>query len=98
MPAAATARTTPRTGFGTGDGHTPHEDGHGDPEELAAAPAATFERRWLARMIAHHEESLRLTDEIEERGETEELATQVDETVATLEAELERMRGWLGET
>jgi uncharacterized protein (DUF305 family) len=88
----------PRTGFGTGDGHTPHEEGHGDLEQLAAAPAPAFERQWLARMIAHHEESLTLTDELEERGESEELATQVDETVATLEAELERMRGWLGET
>ncbi|RYU15546.1 DUF305 domain-containing protein [Nocardioides iriomotensis] len=88
----------PRTGFGTGDGHTPHEDGHGDLEKLAAASDARFERAWLERMIAHHQEALTLAAEIEERGESEELAGEVDETVATLEAELERMRGWLGET
>lgn len=88
----------PRTGFGTGDGHTPHEDGHGDLEELAAAGDARFERAWLERMVAHHEEVLALAGEVEERGESEELAGEVDETVATLGAELERMRGWLGET
>lgn len=87
----------PRTGFGTGDGHTPHEDGHGDLESLAAEGDDAFARAWLTRMIAHHEDGLVLAGEADEDGGSE-LADLVDDTVAAQETELERMRAWLDET
>lgn len=87
----------PRTGFGTGDGHTHAAGGHDELDALAEAPNPTFGRRWLSMMIEHHREAVAMADDVRDEGGSGETADLAEAIAAERQAELERMRTWLGE-
>jgi uncharacterized protein (DUF305 family) len=91
-------RPVPRTGFGTGDGHT-HAAGPADAglEALARTSDAEFEGKWLSMMVEHHEAGVRMARGLAD-GVNSDAARLAGRIAADREGEIERMTGWLDES
>lgn len=56
-----------------------------------------FDQRFLQAMISHHEGAIAMAEEALESAEHEEIRTLAENIIATQNAEIEQMRGWLEE-
>lgn len=66
-------------------------------EQLEAAEGDEFDRRFLERMIAHHEGAIDMAEQVLAEGEDAEVAALAEDVLATQEAEIEQMESWQGE-
>lgn len=73
-----------------------HGEGTDDLADLAAAPDAEFQQRWLAMMVEHHEATLDMARAEQESGENADAVALARSIAVSQQAQVEQMAALLG--
>jgi uncharacterized protein (DUF305 family) len=101
----------PETGFATGDEHTHPDDPYGSMDgdhgdmpgmmsagelrTLAEAPADEFDTLWIQMMVAHHAGAIRMAQEVQDEGRSEDVADLAADIESAQRAEVKDLEAWL---